>query len=241
MCRKFKLECNSHSGPKPTEYNVGHQHWDNIHTILPEHCVNVGPQCWAPTLRWHSHNIAWMLCEHWSPTSGTDVQTTFTQHCLNVVSMSVPTVESNIATTFTQHCLNIVSMSFSNIGSDVATKYTQCYLNVEWTMSTDIMTMLGFSSKYNVGTMFTQHCLDVHTTLLGHLKVSTFERCHNVGTNVVTMLPTLPHRWSISRDHNYFKARDHCHVYSIIPCGISSVVLKGSPNIILIFISIKVH
>ena len=58
MFRKFKFECNCHSGPNLTKYNVGHQRW---------------------------HNVAWMLCEHWFPTLGTDVETTFTQCCLSVV------------------------------------------------------------------------------------------------------------------------------------------------------------
>ena len=45
--------------------DVGHRCWDNIHTALPEHCVNISPQRWAPMLRQHSHNVAWMLSQHW--------------------------------------------------------------------------------------------------------------------------------------------------------------------------------
>ena len=55
----------------------------------------------------------------------------------------------------------------------------------------NIVVMLGFWLKYNIGTMFTQHCLVVHTMLLGRLKVSTNEHRHNVGTDVETVLAPM--------------------------------------------------
>ncbi len=50
-----------------------------------------------------------------------------------------------------------------------------------WRMLGKVVAMLGFWSKYNVGTMFTQCCLGVHTTLLGPLKISANGGCHNMG------------------------------------------------------------
>ena len=104
-----------------------------------------------------------------------------TQHCLNVVSTSVPNVERDVAKTLTQHCLNFVS-TLADVGQHCD----------------NIVAMLGLWSKYNVGATFTQHCLNVHTTLLERLNVSTNGRRHNVGTNVgKTLAPTL---WQ--RSHN---------------------------------------
>ena len=134
MCRKFKFGCGCHSGPKTTKYNVGHPPWYNIHTTLPECCLNVG---WCRSTLW--------------------------QCCGNIGVL----VEI-------QHWYNI------------HTTLPECCLNVGWRRST-----LRFWSQYNVGTTFIQCCLDVHTTLLGHLKASTNERCHKVET-------TLLQRWSLS-------------------------------------------
>ena len=85
--------------------NVGHQLWDIIHTTLPECYVSIGPQRWE----WCCHNIHTVL-----PECG-----------LNII----PNVESNIATTFTQCCLNIVSMDqwWDNVGTNVVTTLPQCW------------------------------------------------------------------------------------------------------------------
>ena len=135
----------------------------------------------GPTLGQCSGNVVWTLCEHQCPTLGTGIVTTFTQHCLNIVSTFVTNIESHVATTFTQCCLNIVS-TLANVSH---------YCD-------NVVAMLGFWSKYNVGTTFTQQCLDIQTMLLGHVKVSTTECCHNVGTNVEPML--APMLWQ--RCHN---------------------------------------
>ncbi len=60
------------------------------------------------------------------------------------------------------------------------------YNGTIWQSCDNVVAMLGFWSKYKVGTTFTQRCLDVHTMLLGCLKVSTFEWCRNVGTDIET-------------------------------------------------------
>ena len=155
-----------------------------------------------------SRNIAWML-SHQSPTLGTNVETTFPQHCLNVVSKSVPTLEvmlphhphnvawtlsqcrsptlgTNVETTFTQRCLNIVSVLVPNIGINVATTFTQCYVNIV-SMS---LPMLGS----NVATTLPEHFFNVgrcwqwalpqcwgRTNLEATLAPMLWQCCHNVG------------------------------------------------------------
>ena len=141
----------------------GHQQSHNIHTMFPEWCLDVGPQCWER----HCHNIHTMLPEC----------------CLDVIPQcwgaTLPQYSHNIAWTLSEH----------------------------WPMLANVVAMLGFGSKYNVGTTFSQCCLNVHTTLLGHLKVSTFECCHNVGTNVKTVVaPTL---WQYC--HNIGALAGRCH------------------------------
>ena len=76
MGRVYKLEWNCRSRPEMTEYNIRYHTWYNLHTILPECFLNIGPQCWrtlpkhclnfspqcrGATLPQHSHNIAWAL------------------------------------------------------------------------------------------------------------------------------------------------------------------------------------
>ena len=114
---------------------------------------------------------------------GTSVERTFTQCCLNIVASSVPNVESDIATVFTQCCQSAVSCCSPTLGvtlpqhsHNIALTLSEC-----WPTSTNLVTTLGFGSKYNVGTMFTLCCLDIHRTLLEPLKISTLERCHKVG------------------------------------------------------------
>ena len=216
ICRQFKLECISDSGPKPsttlsTDFHttftqcclnivstlvpgVGYWHSHNIHTMLPENCLNVGSniattftqhshnvawifsQCQSPTLRatlQHSHNIAWTLSQHHFPTLGTDVETTFTQQWKS------PTLRAMLP----QHSHNIFWM-----------------MSERWTKLANVVTTLGFWSKYNI-----------HMTLSGypHNITGTFgniyiwmlpqhwdRRWGNVGTNVI--VTTLPQRWSVS-------------------------------------------
>ena len=114
MSRKFKFECNCHSGPKLTNYKVGTEVEKNIQAMsLSTLGTDIETMFRQAT-----------LCEHQCPTLGTDVATIFT-HCLNIVSMSVTNIESNVATMFTR-CLNVVSTLVPNIESDVATTFTQC-------------------------------------------------------------------------------------------------------------------
>ena len=100
---------------------------------------------------------------------GTNIETTFTQRCLNIILMSVLILGSDVATIFTQRCPNIVS-TLAYIG--------QCCDN--------IVVLLGFQTKYNIGTTFTQCCLDFPKTLLGHLKVSTMNVATTMGMDVDT-------------------------------------------------------
>ena len=75
--------------------------WQNlsvccIHT-LPECCLNIQAMLQA-TLPQCSQNVACMLPQRQSPALGRDINTTFTQCCLNIVSMSVDDG---------QHCSNV--------------------------------------------------------------------------------------------------------------------------------------
>ena len=208
MSRKFKFECNCYSGPK--KYS------------------------WALMLMQHSH-IAWALSQHWCPMLGTNIETTFKQCCLNVVSVSVSNVWhqclDNIHPTLPICCLNLSPQhwvaTLAKLSHNIAwtlsrphsptlgVMLSQYSHHVVWILSQSRSLMLGsitaetftqlcdnvvatfgFSSKCNIGTIFT-HFLDVHTTFLGWLKISTNQHHQNigdqhwdnVGTNVMTMLP----------------------------------------------------
>ena len=145
---------------------------------------NVEHQCWL--------NAHTMLPDYYPnvapPMMGSDITPAFTQHCLNVVTCRSPMLGRDITTTFTQCFLNVVLMSFPS------TTLLQHLLTLVNTMTT-----LGFGSKHNVGTMFTQCCLDGLPTVLWCLKVYTNERADRrwgkVGTNDMT---TLPRCWSVS-------------------------------------------
>ncbi len=68
-------------------------------------------------------------------------------------------------------------------------------------MSTNVVTTLWKCWDFNQNTTLvqcTQCCLDIHTTLLGCLKVSTFERCYNVETDIETTL--APMLWQHCRN-----------------------------------------
>ena len=88
--------------------NVGNKCWDNIQTMLCECCGSVTPHCWWLTLRLRSGNIVWALWQCCSPVLGSNIETTFTQCCVNVVV----TLGTNIETaspkaTLCEHCGNI--------------------------------------------------------------------------------------------------------------------------------------
>ena len=135
-------------------------------------------QHWGPTLLQRSHNIAWTLFQHQSPTLGTDVATTFTQHCLNVVSLSVTNVGADIATMFTQHCVNVVSMSVTNVGDQ------RCH-NVHATLPQH---WYNFSQCwYNIAKTFTQCCGNVASQCCGNIaKCLQVNIVPTLGTNIVT-------------------------------------------------------
>ena len=141
VCRKFKFECNCHSRLKMTKYIIGHQCWYNIHTMLPECCLNVGLQCWGATFPQCLHNIAWMLSQHWS------------ESCLNVVSTSGPNVEEwYVATTFTQHCYKL-GQCCGNV--EILVEIQHSY-NIVWT-STQRCWDIVCTIWANVPTTLAQH------------------------------------------------------------------------------------
>ena len=139
-----------------------------------------------------------------STTLGTGIETTFTQHCLNVVSTFVPNIESNITTTFTQHCLNIVS-TLVNVECDIVTTFTQCWLKVVWMLANvgqccdNVGNLVEIQRWYNIRTTLSG-CPHNVAGMLKSIYIWTlpqhWDQCWgNVGTNFVTM---LPQRWSIS-------------------------------------------
>ena len=149
------------------------QHSGNIVWALCYH----RSQRWGLTLK-HSHNIAWTLSQCQSPT----LRVTLPQCLHDVVSTLVPYIESDLATSFTQHCLNIVS-TFADIGQNcdnivamlvfwskhnIGTTFTQCCLDV-LTMLLGCLEVSTNECHHNVGT-------DVETTLPPTL----WQRCHNV-------------------------------------------------------------
>ena len=164
MCRKFKLECNCHSGPKLTKYNVG----TDIETMF----------------RQRSGNVVWMLYRHWSPTLGTEVVRMFTmlRECCGNVAPNIEDWHSHnvhtIHTMFKQCCLNVVSTLVPNTERDVpqhshngAWMLSQC-----WPTSTNIVTTLWQRWDFVQNTMLVQHS-HIETTLAQTL----WQCCHNIG------------------------------------------------------------
>ena len=139
----------------------------------------------STTLSTNVETMFTQLSQHWSPVMGTNIHTMFTQHCLNIVSTSV----SNVGH-WCSHNIWMLSQHRSATLRVMLPQHSQHCLKVVWTLAdigrccNNSVAMLGFWLKYNVYTTLTQHCLDINTMLLGCLKVSTFERCLNVGTEV---------------------------------------------------------
>ena len=74
----------------------------------------------------------------------------------------------NIAWMLSQRQSPMLKVSLPQHSPNIARMLSQC-----WPLSAKVVTKnIVFWSKFNVG-MFTQYCLDIHTTLLGCLKVST--------------------------------------------------------------------
>ncbi len=122
---------------------------------------------------------------------GNNIDTMFTQCCLNIVSMLVVNVGH-------QSCYNvhkILPKYYLNVGVRHCHNIPQHCLNVflmlvnisQWCH--DIVVTLGFWSKYNISILVPnsgdQHWYSIHTTLP--------ERCLNVGLQCWEA--TLPQRW----------------------------------------------
>ena len=141
----------THSGPKMSNYNVGHYHWYDIHTTLPERCLNIGPQFKLVTLA---------------------AATTFIHCCLKFVSI----MASNVWKVMLLQCwLNIVSMFSHDIGErychNIYTTLPECCLNVRpqcWGKTLpqcglDVVSMLIFNAGkwycYIFHKTWPEHCL----------------------------------------------------------------------------------
>ena len=195
MCRKFEFEFNCHSGPKTTKYNIEHQNWYNIHTTLPEYCLNIGHQRWGVTLLQCSANVAWTLSHCQSPTLQSDiattVHTTSTECCLNV----------------SPQCWGATLPQHSYI---IGTSIVQCWYTLLTTWST--LANIGMlvevqylcKSSHNIVWMSTQHCWDnnkylqmnIASSLSLTLRQRWHQRCHSVviGSIAELIWPPLRHR-----------------------------------------------
>ena len=148
--------------------SISHQDWDNIHTMLPEHCLNISPQ--------HSERY----CHN--------VHTTLPEHCLNIR----PKYWTQMLTH--EHCLNVSPQHWKWHCHNIHTTLPQCCLNVGqcWPMLWQCCGNVGIWVKikcwYNIHTKLSGYPHNV----TGIFEVSTNERRHNDGIKVGTMLaPTL--------------------------------------------------
>ena len=145
-------------------------------------------------------NIAWMLSQCWCSMLGSDIITTSTQHCLNVV----PTLRSDAAT-FTPHWLIIVRTLFPSVGQqcchNVHPTFPGCCCPNIGTMSQfgwisilgtnircdNIVPTLWFWLKYNVDTTCQ---MNVETTSHQH----SHQRCLNIGALAGMTQPALENK-----------------------------------------------
>ncbi len=189
MCIKFKCECNCHSGPKTTKYNVGHQPWDNGHTTLPERCLIVGPQHWEQ----HCHNV----------------ETTLPERCLNIGPQRWEWHCPSIHTTLPESCLNIgrrrstLWQHCGNVG--ILVEIQLCY-NVHTTLSGRPHNVAGmFKSiyKWMLLQRWGQHWDNVSTNGAGGCRrmwavvdgpFGVYRRFYDVSPNRHPM-PIEPSRW----------------------------------------------
>ena len=90
--------------------------WENVIYTLCQHCISSRPQyCHnvgqhPPALGQWIGNVVWTLWQCHSPALGTDIYTTFRQHCVNIVAMSLWILWTDIETKFRQCCVNVVAI-----------------------------------------------------------------------------------------------------------------------------------
>ena len=132
------------------------QHCDNVVTMLPQCCLNIGLNIvFVDTIK-RTSNVVWISRQrcvnilqnfvYWqksqhcqnidtqhSPRSA-NIETTFRQCCMNIVAMSLPMLVTNIGTMFRQCCVNVVATSLTTLGTDIETTLSQRCVNVVSTL-----------------------------------------------------------------------------------------------------------
>ena len=156
--------------------------------------VEMGPKSYKQFNSYVSVN----LVIRWPTTMfGTNISTTFTQWCLNIAvepDHNIGRRCSNIYMTFSEHC-NLVSLLGTRVDT---TMWQHCH---------NVVIVWKLWLKYNIDTTLPQHFFDIHTTLLGHLKASANECCHNLPTTFA---------WKLLQHCHNFLALARCklvHVY----------------------------
>ncbi len=179
----------------------------------------------------HSYNVTWMLSQHQSPVLESNIATIFTKCCLSIVltlgpqhwGATLPQCSNNVVWTLSQ-CWAPVLVHWHNIHIRLPECCTnvgpQCWGGPLPLHSHNIGTMLQHSPTLwkrcgNTRILVKIHCgYNIHTTSSGHpqnvagmfKRISTNERCHNVGANTPTMnAPTLwqwcHFGWLAERNH----------------------------------------
>ena len=128
----------------------------NIWAMLSQHHGNdenhVCLQCWTPTLKQHSYNVAWALVKHWSPTLGTKIEirpnyniwAMLSQHCGNVENYVSPQrwtpmlkQHSHNVCLISPHCwkwrCHNIHTTLPECCPNVGWRQWQCSHNVVWT------------------------------------------------------------------------------------------------------------
>ena len=132
-----------------------------------------------------------MLDLKWPSTKlGTNIDTSFSQHCLNIVSISAPNVGEqrchNIHTTLPEGCLKVSPQCWGAI-------LPQHWHNIAWVLSQCWSPMLGS----DIATIFTQHWYSIVTML-----VNVGQHCDNIGILVEILYWYNIHTTMSGRPHN---------------------------------------
>ena len=213
ICLKFKFVYDCHSGPKTTKY------W---RPTLVRSITWTLSQHWGVTLLQHSHNIAIMLWQYWSPCIGkrTDhnIHTTLPKHC-GIVSVRC------WGAALPQRCLNIVPVS----GSDVA-RFTQLCLNIVATSVPNIEEQ----RCVNIQIMLPERCCNVGPQ---HWDVTSPQRSH-ISMIVIQLcsLVRIQH-WTRMLEHDWYSvdtmlAQKCCNVSTMFTQYYGNVrtMLSGCPD-----------
>ena len=141
-----------------------------------------------------------MLWQHCSSTLGTNFNTMFKQHCVNFVSMSIPTLGTDIETTFRQCCLIIGAQCWDLHWDNVQVTLCEHYGNVLPTLGID------------VETMFRQQCVNVASMLVSNFRSR--------------MTVAFKFEFSTQLQHQHASLHWHNHIYKHLRVILPTVTVK---------------